>query len=125
MDLAGELVELLKKEGLAVKLNWTWSGFPTVTATCKPLVSPVASMLFGPPSTSDVLPQSPEAKPATKPVLFKLMKSEGWETDSQLLPDGKLWAETAASMRRVMHSVPAWPSVCRQGSETRLIACFS
>lgn len=94
MDLARELVDLLEKEGLTVKLGWAWSGFPTVTATCKPLVSPVASMLSGPSSTTDVLPLSPEAKPATKPVLFKLMKSEGWETDAPLLLDGKLWAET-------------------------------
>lgn len=55
---------------------------------------PVASMLSGPSSTTDVLPLSPEAKPATKPVLFKLMKSEGWETGAPLLPDGKLWAKT-------------------------------
>lgn len=94
MDLARELVDLLEKEGLTVKLGWAWSGFPTVTATCKPLVSPVAPMLSGPPSTSDVLPLSPEAKPATKPVLLKLMKSEGWETDAPSLPDGKLWVET-------------------------------
>jgi len=94
MDLAREFVDVLEKEGLTVKLDWAWSGFPTVTATCKPLVSPVAAMLIGPSSTTDVLPLSPEAKPATKPVLFKLMKSEGWETDAPLLPDGKLWAET-------------------------------
>jgi hypothetical protein len=37
---------------------------------------------------------SPEGKPATKPVLFKLMEAQGWETDSALLPDAKLWAET-------------------------------
>ncbi len=94
MDLARELVGLLATEGLTVKLTWAWSGFPTVTATCKPLVSPVASLLTGPTSTTDVLPVSPEGKPATKPILFKLMQGEGWETDNALLPDGKLWAET-------------------------------
>ena len=94
MDLARELVGLLEKEGLTVKLSWAWSGFPTVTATCKPMVSPVASLLSGPSSTTDFLPVSPEGKPATKPVLFKLMQGEGWETDNALLPDGNLWAET-------------------------------
>ncbi|OJF91481.1 hypothetical protein AX761_22355 [Rhizobium sp. 58] len=94
MDLAHNLVELLKSEGLSVKLDWTWSGFPTVTATCKPLVSPIASMLVGPATTTDVLPLTNDAKPATKAVLFKLMNSEGWETDESLLQVGKLWTET-------------------------------
>ncbi|WPZ34041.1 BREX-1 system phosphatase PglZ type B [Thalassobaculum sp. OXR-137] len=94
MDLARELVRRLEDEGVKVSLGWMWSGFPTVTATCKPMVSPVASLLSGPPTTADVLPLSPEGKPATKPVLFKLMEAQGWETDSALLPDAKLWAET-------------------------------
>ena len=94
MDIARELVRRLEAEGVKVSLDWMWSGFPTVTATCKPMISPVASMLSGPPTTSDVLPLSPDGKPATKPVLFKLMEAQGWETDSALLPDAKLWAET-------------------------------
>ena len=94
MDLARELVRRLVAEGVKVSLDWMWSGFPTVTATCKPMVSPVASMLSGPPTTSDVLPLSPDGKPMTKPVLFKLMEAQGWETDRALLPDAKLWAET-------------------------------
>ena len=94
MDIARELVRRLEAEGVKVSLDWMWSGFPTVTATCKPMVSPVASMLGGPPTTSDVLPLSPDGKPTTKPVLFKLMEAQGWETDSALLPDAKLWTET-------------------------------
>ncbi len=94
MDIARELVRRLEAEGVKVLLNWMWSGFPTVTATCKPMVSPVAAILEGPPSTSDVLPLSPDGKPATKPVLFKLMEAQGWETGSSLLPDTKLWSET-------------------------------
>ena len=94
MDLARELVRILEKDGVTIKLGWSWSGFPTVTSTCKPLVSPVASLLRGLSTTDDVAPVSPEGKPATKPVLFKLMQADGWETDNALLPDGKLWAET-------------------------------
>ena len=94
MDVAHELVRHLEGEGVSVSLDWMWSGFPTVTATCKPMVSPVASVLDGPPTTSDVLPVSPDGKPVAKPVLFKLMEAQGWETDNALLPDTKLWAET-------------------------------
>ena len=94
MDIARELVRRLEAEGVKVSLDWMWSGFPTVTATCKPMVSPVAPMLVGPTTTSDVLPLSPDGKPTTKPVLFKLMEAQGWETESALLPDAKLWTET-------------------------------
>lgn len=94
MDIARELVRCLEAEGVKVSLTWVWSGFPTVTATCKPLVSPVAPILKGPPSTSDVLPHSPDGRPVTKPVLFKLMQAQGWETDNTLLPDAKLWTES-------------------------------
>ena len=66
MDVARELVRRLEAEDAKVSLDWMWSGFPTVTATCKPMVSPVASMLSGPPTTSDVLPLSPDGKPMTK-----------------------------------------------------------
>ena len=93
MDIARELVRHLESEGVKVSLDWMWSGFPTVTATCKPLASPVAPILEGPPTTSDVLPLSPDGKPVTKPVLFNLMEAQGWETDSTLLPDAKLWTE--------------------------------
>lgn len=94
MDLGEELARILSEEGLSVKLQWCWSGFPTVTATCKPLVSPVANRMSGLASATDVLPVTPDGKSATKPVLFKLMESEGWETDNALLPHGNLWAET-------------------------------
>jgi hypothetical protein len=94
MDLAREMTRRLESEGLKVKFGWSWSGFPTVTATCKPMVSPVASLLTGPSFTTDVLPVSRDGKPATKNVLFKLMQAEGWETDNPLLPTNKLWAES-------------------------------
>jgi hypothetical protein len=94
MDLARELVRYLEAEGLKIKLNWSWSGFPTVTATCKPMVSPVGYALTGPANTTDVLPVTRDGKPATKPVLFKLMQAEGWDTDNALFPTSKLWAET-------------------------------
>ncbi|WP_440658532.1 BREX-1 system phosphatase PglZ type B [Ensifer adhaerens] len=93
MDLAQELVRLLGSEGLNVVLSWQWSGFPTVTATCKALVSPVASLLDGPPTTSDMLPVNSDGKPATKPALYKLLEEQGWETGNSLLADSKLWTE--------------------------------
>lgn len=93
MDLAQGLLRLLIAEGLNANLSWCWSGFPTVTATCKALASPLASLLTGPSSTSDVLPWTGDGKPVTKPVLYKLLESKGWETGHSLLADTKLWTE--------------------------------
>ncbi len=94
MDLAHELAGLLEAEGASVDLTWCWSGFPTVTATCKALISPIADRLRGPDSTADVLPVNSDGKPVTKPVLFKELAEAGWETEELLLPEGRLWTET-------------------------------
>ena len=47
MDVAHRLAGLLDDKGAEVKLGWRWTGFPSVTATCKPLASPAASRLHG------------------------------------------------------------------------------
>ncbi len=92
-DLAHALVALLKQEGCAADLSWAWSGFPTVTATCKPLVSPVATALHGEAESEDLLPLTADCKAAAKPVLVKAMGEAGWSTSDTLLPEGKLWTE--------------------------------
>ncbi len=92
-DLAHALVAVLRDEGCAADLSWTWSGFPTVTATCKPLVSPIAKALHGEPESDDLLPLTADGKAAVKPILFKAMTEAGWSTSDTLLPEGKLWTE--------------------------------
>jgi hypothetical protein len=93
MDLAKELVRLLAAEDITAKLTWCWSGFPTVTATCKPLVSPVGPLLSGGAAAGDMLPLTPEGKPAAKAALYKLMNSQGWGTSDDGT-GGRLWTET-------------------------------
>jgi hypothetical protein len=94
MDGAQELARLLVADDAKVDLSWRWSGFPTVTSTCKPLVSPVATSLQGRQTTFDLAPVNADGKAASKPVLYKLLETDGWETGGSLLPDSKLWAET-------------------------------
>lgn len=93
LDLGRTLAEVLEAQGLKVTLSWCWSGFPTVTATCKPLVSPVASALRGPDCSDDLLPVTADGKAASKPILFKAMADANWATADTLLPEGKLWTE--------------------------------
>jgi hypothetical protein len=106
MDLAHRLVDLLEAQGAHAKLDWRWSGFPTVTATCKPLASPAASMLRGPASAGDLYPLTADGKPARKPVLDKLLNGAGWTTTGSLIPEGRIWTE-AGSFDEQGHAVGA------------------
>ena len=91
MDLAHRLSELLRQSGAHVDVAWRWSGFPTVTATCKPLASPAAGLLAAG-TAQDLLPTY-QGKPATKPVLAKAIEAAGWTADVTLLESAPLWVE--------------------------------
>jgi hypothetical protein len=91
MDLAQRLAGLLQARGASIKLAHRWSGFPTVTATCKPLASPAAALLTaGQPDT--MLPNY-EGKLAAKPVLMKAIEAAGWSCVTSLLRDRPIWQE--------------------------------
>src|SRR5215469_1036182 len=45
MDLAQQLAVMFRAKGASVARGFVWSGFPTVTGTCKPLASPAAGLL--------------------------------------------------------------------------------
>lgn len=94
MDLARRLVSVLADEGAQASLTWVWSGFPTVTATCKPLVSPAAAGLRGAPVAGELYPLNADGKPARKPLLDKAIEAAGWATATTLLPSSRLWSET-------------------------------
>ena len=91
MDLAHQLAGLLQARGATVSVGCQWSGFPTITATCKALASPAADLLAA--SSSDGLIPSYEGKPAQKPVLTKAIEAAGWATSASLLDKEPLWQE--------------------------------
>lgn len=91
MDLAQQLGALLRAKGATAKLGYVWSGFPTITATCKPLASPAAGLLAA--ASADGLVPCFEGKPAQKPVLLKAIEAAGWTTSESLLEDEPLWGE--------------------------------
>jgi hypothetical protein len=92
MDLGQDLAALLRGRGANVELSWRWSGFPTITATCKALVSPAAGTLKAGP-VGDLVPATADGKAATKPVLYKAIEAAGWITQQTLLLDGPIWRE--------------------------------
>jgi hypothetical protein len=91
MDLAHALTGILRDKGAKVQFDWRWSGFPTVTATCKPLVSPAAGLLSGGPA-DDVYPVY-EDKLANKAVLYKAIEASGWQTGTTSLLEKPVWQE--------------------------------
>lgn len=90
MDLAQQLGALLRARGAAVTVSSRWSGFPTMTATCKGLAGPAANLLAR--SGEDLVPYY-QGKPAQKPVLLKAIEAAGWATSEDLLSEAPLWCE--------------------------------
>ncbi len=78
MDLGIALTEVLEKAGASATLDWRWTGFPTSTATCKPLASPVAGLLRGGAELADLTPVTLEGRTADHATLRKLMADQGW-----------------------------------------------
>ncbi len=93
MDLGHRLAAILQAEGAAADVNWRWSGFPTVTATCKPFASPVAAAFAGNEPIPGFQPTDTDGKPVTQAVLKKALQSGGWATDADFIPEGKVWQE--------------------------------
>lgn len=92
MDLAHQLAEMLRDEGASVEVTWPWSGFPTVTATCKPLASPVAARFRGA-AAEGFAPVTSDGKPVGKPELMRELAAQGWRAEKSLLPTEKCWLE--------------------------------
>ncbi len=93
-DVAADLSLDLTGRGLTTDLGWGLAGVPTVTATCKPAVSPVDSLLTGGPGLS---PAIPTGSALTQESLKKLMSEQGWSfisDDSVGDPTGRGWTES-------------------------------
>ena len=79
-DVAQRLISRLQANGRAVQASIRWAGLPTVTATAKPAVSPVAAQIGGEALGEDFLPIAADTqKPLTTDRFRKLLAAEGFE----------------------------------------------
>ena len=79
-DLAQRLTEWLEGRGLRVELGRRWAAIPTVTATAKPAVTPVAEQVEGDALDSDFSARlKSRGKPADAPGLRAAMKAYGYQ----------------------------------------------
>jgi hypothetical protein len=93
MDLAQRLAALLRDAGAKVDIAWRWAGFPTVTATCKPLASPAAPRFKGTAQATDFCPVAADGRPAERAVLLREMTSLGWRAEELLVGNEPCWLE--------------------------------
>ncbi|MGA1825912.1 MAG: BREX-1 system phosphatase PglZ type B [bacterium] len=79
-DVAKRLIAAAEERQLTVGTNWRWAALPTVTATSKPALSPVAKNIKGGHVGNEFRPEIiEEGKPLTIDSFRKLLTSEGYQ----------------------------------------------
>ena len=99
LDLARRLAEQLEQRHLTLDFHTRFSALPTVTATAKPAVSPIADKLSGTTIPADFQPNGPDGKPLTSQRFTKLLQDFNIEKvdETKPMPSNSLsrgWCET-------------------------------
>jgi len=82
-DISRRLTDLAEERHLKVSSNWRWSALPTVTATAKPALSPVAEQIIGKHLGEEFQPEIKDGgKPLTIDRFRKLLTLEGYQVIS-------------------------------------------
>jgi len=96
-DLGQQVCQELKQHQLGVEVSSRIAALPTVTATAKPAVSPIAELLTGSSDTDDFMPTVRESsKRLTTDSFRKMLKAKGYQVlKGQETGDAtkKAWAE--------------------------------
>jgi len=91
-DLGEDLRERLEAHGCRVSMKYRWAALPTVTATAKPAITPVAGAITGDNLPADFAPVlSASKKPVNAAVLRDEIKNAGYQLLSGGMGD---WPET-------------------------------
>jgi hypothetical protein len=79
-DVGQRLVAMASERHIEVSSGWRWAALPTVTATAKPAVSPVAGKLRGSRLESDFCPETADSGVSLTTDRFrKLLSAEGFQ----------------------------------------------
>ena len=109
-DVAQRLVSRLQANNQQVEASVRWAGLPTVTATAKPAVSPVAAHIAGEALGENFLPLVADMQqPLTTDRFRKLLATHGFEylsTTETGDPSGRAWTETG-ELDKLGHSLQA------------------
>lgn len=107
-DLAVRLADLLRSRGYVTEENRRWAALPSVTATAKPAVTPIAEKVQGRGLPDSFTPETAKTddQPLTYARLQTLLKSEGYqviagnEVGDPSLPNSRGWTECGEIDRR-------------------------
>ena len=123
-DVSQRLVERLSAEGWSVASSRRWAGLPTVTATAKPAVSPVADSIEGASPGEDFLPRASDTQRALTTDRFrKLLDGAGYQylrSDETGDPSGRAWTEDG-ELDKLGHSLQG-KLAARIGEQIALLA---
>jgi len=107
-DVSQRLAARMRDKGWTVTLSTRWAGLPTVTATAKPAVSPVAKSIRGLSLGEDFLPVTADGELALTTDRFrKLLASAGYQylhADETGDPAGRGWTENG-ELDKLGHSL--------------------
>jgi hypothetical protein len=105
-DVAQRVLAEIGHHGWEIETAWTWSASPSVTATAKPAVSPVAGLLDGDPTESEFRPRvKADDKALTHDRFKRLLTDQGIQflADGETGdPKGRAWTE-CGSIDRTGH----------------------
>lgn len=94
LDVAHQLMGLLSAQGIMPTLTTQWSALPSVTATAKAAVSPIASQLMGLASDKDFEPSVVDGGTLSHDRFKRMLGKLGWqylEEDDIGDPNGNAW----------------------------------
>ncbi|MGD7654479.1 MAG: BREX-1 system phosphatase PglZ type B, partial [Verrucomicrobiales bacterium] len=99
LDLARRLAEQLEERSFNLDFQTRFSALPTVTATAKPAVSPIAGKLSGDKIPPDFQPNGPDGKALTSQRFTKLLQDSSIEKVDETnplfgSPHSRGWCET-------------------------------
>lgn len=102
-DVATLLKERLAQDGREVTLDWDWTPLPSVTATAKPLCSPLADSLRNGEISDEFSPTLENGQRITQDRFVQALKASGWQilgnTDTGD-PTGSAWTEAGTLDKR-------------------------
>ena len=78
-DVGQGLADSLKSRGLTVSVESRWAALPTVTATAKPAVSPVARTFIGKQMPADFAPVDTEGNSVVAALIRKTLEVQGYQ----------------------------------------------
>ena len=107
-DVSQRLVERLRAKERSVAISMRWAALPSVTATAKPAVSPVAEYITGVSLDENFLPVAADTeRPMTTDRFRKALGAAGYQylrADETGEPSGRAWTEDGA-LDKLGHSL--------------------